>query len=66
MAHLLLQIAFGRTEGISVDTHVHRIANRLKWVKKETKQPEQTASALEDWLPKEKWESINPMLVGFG
>jgi len=40
MAHLLLQIAFGRTEGISVDTHVHRIANRLKWVKKSTNTPE--------------------------
>jgi endonuclease-3 len=40
MAHLLLQIAFGRTEGISVDTHVHRISNRLKWVKKSTNTPE--------------------------
>ena len=29
MAHLLLQIEFGKTVGISVDTHVHRISNRL-------------------------------------
>lgn len=66
MAHLLLQISFGRVEGISVDTHVHRISNRLKWVKTKTETPEQTASALEDWLPREKWEHINPLLVGFG
>jgi len=42
MAHLVLQEAFGKTEGISVDTHVHRIANRLKWV--ESKTPLDTAS----------------------
>lgn len=36
MAHLLLQHSFDKVEGISVDTHVHRISNRLKWVKKKT------------------------------
>ena len=40
MAHLLLQLAFGRVEGISVDTHVHRVSNRLEWVK--TNSPEKT------------------------
>jgi endonuclease-3 len=53
-----------RTLGIGVDTHVHRIANRLGWVK--TKDPESTRTALEDWLPKEYWADINPLLVGFG
>lgn len=38
--------------GIGVDTHVHRISNRLGWVKKTTKQPEDTRKALEDWLPR--------------
>ncbi len=38
MAHLVLQEAYGRVEGVSVDTHVHRICNRLNWVK--TKTPE--------------------------
>lgn len=52
--------------GISVDTHVHRLCNRFKWVKKPTKNPEQTRQALEDWLPKEKWTEINELLVGFG
>lgn len=66
MAHLLLQISFGQVEGISVDTHVHRISNRLKWVKPETLLPEKTAEALQDWLPREHWSEINEMLVGFG
>ena len=46
MAHLLLQGSFGKVEGISVDTHVHRIANRLKWVKVPTKDPNKTGEAL--------------------
>lgn len=36
----------------AVDTHVHRIANRLRWTRKVTKSPEQTRAALEDWLPR--------------
>jgi len=40
MSHLLLQKSYNKVMGISVDTHVHRIANRLKWVKKETKNPD--------------------------
>jgi len=49
-----------------VDTHVHRISNRLGWVKKITKTPEETRKALESWLPKELWREVNHMLVGFG
>lgn len=55
MAHLLLQICFDQVEGISVDTHVHRIANRLNWVKPETSTPEKTAASLESWLPHSHW-----------
>lgn len=36
----------------AVDTHVHRIAGRLKWTKKATKSPEKTRTALEEWLPR--------------
>ncbi len=32
IAYLTFSIAWGRHEGICVDTHVHRIANRLRWV----------------------------------
>ena len=64
MCMLLMQIAWNKTSGISVDTHVHRISNRLDWV--QTKKPERTQVELEDWLPKKYWKEINPLLVGFG
>ncbi|KHJ45489.1 putative endonuclease III [Trichuris suis] len=66
MAYLAVQIAWNRCDGIGVDTHVHRISNRLGWVPKVTKTPEQTRKALESWLPKQYWRDINELLVGFG
>ncbi|XP_032316075.1 endonuclease III-like protein 1 isoform X4 [Camelus ferus] len=66
MAHLAMAVAWGTVSGIAVDTHVHRIANRLKWTKKATKSPEATRTALEEWLPRELWSEINGLLVGFG
>ncbi|VAH94193.1 unnamed protein product [Triticum turgidum subsp. durum] len=71
MAHLVMSIAWKNTQGICVDTHVHRISNRLGWVfregtKQKTTTPEQTRMSLEKWLPKDEWEPINPLLVGFG
>ncbi|KAL5727159.1 DNA-(apurinic or apyrimidinic site) lyase [Ranunculus cassubicifolius] len=65
MAHLVMHIAWNNVQGICVDTHVHRISNRLKWVRN-TSTPEGTREALELWLPKEEWVPINPLLVGFG
>lgn len=49
---------------IPVDTHVHRISNRLGWVK--TKTPEKTEEALTKFLPKKYWIEINELLVRFG
>ncbi|XP_077980509.1 endonuclease III-like protein 1 [Glandiceps talaboti] len=66
MAHLCMTIAWESLSGIGVDTHVHRISNRLGWVKKTTTQPEDTRKALEEWLPREHWKEINWLLVGFG
>ncbi|KAL9266940.1 Endonuclease III homolog 1, chloroplastic-like protein [Drosera capensis] len=71
MAHLVMNIAWNNVQGICVDTHVHRISNRLGWVTKpgtklKTSSPEQTREALQRWLPKEEWVPINPLLVGFG
>ena len=43
MANLILQIAFDKVDGISVDTHVHRISQRLGWTNKEAKTPGKTA-----------------------
>ncbi|XP_063082377.1 endonuclease III-like protein 1 isoform X3 [Cavia porcellus] len=65
MAHLAMAVAWGTVSGI-VDTHVHRIANRLKWTKRMTKSPEETRAALEEWLPRQLWSEINGLLVGFG
>lgn len=66
MAHLAMAVAWGTVSGIAVDTHVHRIANRLKWTKKMTKSPEETRRNLEEWLPRVLWSEINGLLVGFG
>ncbi|KAI6650197.1 hypothetical protein LOD99_6114 [Oopsacas minuta] len=67
MALLMMDVAWNKIVGISVDTHVHRISNRLKWTgSKPTKQPSQTRSSLEGWLPREYWGEINGLLVGFG
>ncbi|KAL8103877.1 hypothetical protein AgCh_028175 [Apium graveolens] len=71
IAHLIMNIAWRDIQGICVDTHVHRISNRLGWVSEKgtnqkTKSPEETRESLERWLPKEWWVPINPLLVGFG
>jgi endonuclease-3 len=72
MAILVLQVAWGKIDsGICVDVHVHRICNRLEWVKTwnhktKSQDPEKTRKALEAWLPVQLWGEINPMLVGFG
>ena len=50
MAHLALQICFNKTEGIGVDTHVHRISNRLGWI--QTSTPEQTETELQRTVPR--------------
>ncbi|MCS7244805.1 MAG: endonuclease III [candidate division WOR-3 bacterium] len=49
---------------IAVDTHVHRISNRLKWVN--TKNPNQTEKELYKVVPKRLWRDINLYLVAFG
>lgn len=49
---------------ICVDVHVHRISNRLGWVK--TKMPDETEMVLRKLLPKKYWLDINTLLVTFG
>jgi endonuclease III len=62
-ANLVLNLGFG-LPGICVDTHVHRISNRLGWVA--TKGPTQTELALMEILPKRYWITINELLVRYG
>lgn len=51
-------------DAIPVDTHVHRISNRLGWV--ETKTPEKTETELEKIVPKKYWRILNDVLVNHG
>ena len=62
-ANLVVAVAFEKP-GMCVDTHVHRIMNRLGYVK--TKNPFQTEMALRKKLPMQYWEKINSLLVAFG
>ncbi|KAK8729215.1 hypothetical protein OTU49_008679, partial [Cherax quadricarinatus] len=66
MAHLCMDIGWGKLTGIGVDTHVHRISNRLGWTGRDTKTPEETRIALESWMPEEIWSDTNLLMVGFG
>ncbi|XP_017879405.1 endonuclease III-like protein 1 [Ceratina calcarata] len=66
MGHICMRIAWNEVSGIGVDTHVHRICNRISWVRKRTKTPEETRMDLEEWLPKHLWCDVNHLLVGFG
>ncbi len=49
---------------IPIDTHCHRIPNRLGWIN--TKTPEQTEKALRRLLPKKYWDDFNHIFVKFG
>src|SRR3972149_2723976 len=62
-ANLALGIACGEPF-ISVDIHVHRVANRWGYVSAST--PERTLAALEAELPLRYWVEINRLLVPFG
>ncbi len=62
-ANLVLGLGFG-IPAICVDTHVHRISNRLGLVAAAT--PEGTERALEGLLPRDLWIEINDLLVTFG
>lgn len=62
-ANLVITLAYGK-DGICVDTHVHRISNRLGYVA--TKTPDETEMALRDKLPRRYWIIYNTLLVFFG
>ena len=68
MAFIAMHAAWGTPVGIGVDIHVHRISNRLGWVRtaRAANGPEATRAALEGWLPRELWGELNELLVGFG
>lgn len=62
-ANIVITEGFSKA-GIAVDTHVHRISNRLGIVS--TKNPDQTEQVLRKVLPKRYWKIINMLLVTHG
>jgi endonuclease-3 len=62
-ANLVLGLGFG-IPAICVDTHVHRISNRLGWVR--TANPEETETALRKVIARRSWIELNTILVTFG
>jgi len=62
-ANLVVTQGFNKP-GICVDIHVHRISNRLGYVK--TKNPTETETALRKQLPRRYWIGYNDLLVSFG
>ena len=62
-ANLVLTLGYG-LPGICVDTHVHRISNRIGYVS--TKTPKDTEFVLRERLPQEYWIEYNDLFVTFG
>jgi endonuclease-3 len=63
-ANLVLILSHASRDNICVDTHVHRISNRLGWVR--TKTPDQTEHALYRVVPRRWWADVNLLLVTWG
>ena len=62
-ANCMLNYAFGKP-AVAVDIHVHRISNRLGWIK--TKNEKESEFALMEVVPKSEWINVNRLLVGHG
>lgn len=63
-ANLVLILGFRSKDNICVDIHVHRISNRLGWVR--TKMPEETEQSLYRAIERRWWADINLYLVTWG
>ena len=61
---IVMCYGFGKNSHIPVDTHVHKLTNRLGWVK--TKIPEKTESELYKIIPNKYWHDLNNLLVTHG
>lgn len=63
-ANLVLTLGHGIVEGIAIDTHCHRIPNRMGIIT--TKDPDATEQAIMRLLPKKEWIHFNDVFVAFG
>lgn len=62
-ANCILAYTF-KKPAIAVDIHVHRVSNRLGWVK--SVKPEETEEKLKQIVPHEEWINVNRLFVGHG
>nr|WP_283171779.1 endonuclease III [Curtanaerobium respiraculi] len=65
-ANVVMAEAFKNAQGIAVDTHVNRIAHRLKFAGPSADTVEKTEKALLNVYPKDQWLYINHQWVHFG
>ena len=65
-ANIVLNVSFGIVEGIAVDTHVFRIAHKLKLAGPSADTPAKTETALLKLYPRDLWGPINHQWVLFG
>ena len=63
-ANIVMVYGHHNSAFLPIDTHCHRIPNRLGWVT--TKTPEETEHALKKILPRRYWEDFNHLFVTFG
>jgi endonuclease-3 len=63
-ANVVLGVAFGKAEGIVVDTHVFRVSRRLDLTGSET--PEQIERDLMQWIPRNRWISFSHQMILHG
>jgi endonuclease III len=63
-ANIVMVYGHNRHGYLPIDTHCHRIPNRLGWI--QTKTPEETEHALKKILPEKYWDDFNDLFVTFG
>jgi endonuclease-3 len=63
-ANVVLGVAFGKSEGVVVDTHVQRITKRLGWTKND--EPITIEQDLMKVIPKKDWDNVSHVLIFHG
>lgn len=63
-ANVVLGVAFGKPEGVVVDTHVQRLSQRLKWTKSD--EPVRIEQDLMKLLPRSDWDHASHVLIFHG
>lgn len=66
-ANVVLGVAFGKPEGVVVDTHVQRISRRLKWIPRASENdPVKIEQSLMKLLPRSDWDTASHVLIFHG